>query len=761
MIAGAATTPPRYLIPGRTRKPSPPSFVPATHARLVERLRRWDGVVACVAPAGYGKSALLARWCAEETRDVAWVNLDASDRDLVVLATYIHEAFAPHLGSAADHVLGELAQARPDVVGRVAPMLLNALERLARPLVLVLDGLDRVPAGDSLHLLQLLLEVRPPLLTVALASRFQPSRGLARPRAGGQVLDVRDDDLRLPADELDALLAATVPDLDDDVRRALTDESRGWLAPALLVARAVRPGAGDVAQVRDLVRRENLGLLVDEVLAQLHPTTRDAVVVLGDLPWFDTSLVRAQFSAVDAVDLVDELRRHGLVRPHPGQAGGLAVAQDLVAALRERQPSGAFDGDGDGDGNGDGDGDGNGDAVGPVTLDVTRAAEFYESRGDLASALDVLVRAGADARAAELVASHWEEPFDHGHLQVVDEWLRMVGPSAVQADPRLLLAEAHVGIARRDPVALDRALGALAETEHTLPGGRAVHDGHVAFLRAQQALRFRGDAATGLVEARRAAETVWRTPVEGAAADLLLVTALVVAGEDDEAAAVTRAALSRHAAAAGTVAHAGLLAAGAIIAAFAPRPDVSLVGRLAAGAWDVVDRAGLEGWASVALVHVARGYAALVAGDLAAAAAATAATRRVLRRGLDRSMTMLAAHLEAEIAGASGDAAATRAAVERALVQLGSWQDPGPQVERYHRLARRLGVGEQDLPDPLTDRELEILRALPRHRTRADLAAATFISVDTVKSHLASIYRKLRVSGRVGAIERARGMGLL
>jgi LuxR family maltose regulon positive regulatory protein len=65
------------------------------------------------------------------------------------------------------------------------------------------------------------------------------------------------------------------------------------------------------------------------------------------------------------------------------------------------------------------------------------------------------------------------------------------------------------------------------------------------------------------------------------------------------------------------------------------------------------------------------------------------------------------------------------------------------------------------LPEPLTDRELEILGHLPDHSTSAELARQCFVSVNTIKTHTTHIYRKLGVSGRSAAIARARELGLL
>ena len=61
----------------------------------------------------------------------------------------------------------------------------------------------------------------------------------------------------------------------------------------------------------------------------------------------------------------------------------------------------------------------------------------------------------------------------------------------------------------------------------------------------------------------------------------------------------------------------------------------------------------------------------------------------------------------------------------------------------------------------LTERELSVLRYLPSRLTNAEIASECFVSVNTVKRHLKSIYTKLRVTSRADAVERARLLGLL
>ena len=77
------------------------------------------------------------------------------------------------------------------------------------------------------------------------------------------------------------------------------------------------------------------------------------------------------------------------------------------------------------------------------------------------------------------------------------------------------------------------------------------------------------------------------------------------------------------------------------------------------------------------------------------------------------------------------------------------------------RAQKLTAPGPDDLPDPLTDRELEILSYLPTRFTNGELAERCFVSVNTIKTHMAHIYRKLDATDRDAAIDRARVLGLL
>ena len=90
--------------------------------------------------------------------------------------------------------------------------------------------------------------------------------------------------------------------------------------------------------------------------------------------------------------------------------------------------------------------------------------------------------------------------------------------------------------------------------------------------------------------------------------------------------------------------------------------------------------------------------------------------------------------------------------------------DPGPLVTTWlaeEQRAEAMRTRQEGLIEPLTDRELTILRLLPAPSTLRELASASFVAPNTLKTHLRAIYRKLGVESRQEAVIRAHDRGLI
>jgi LuxR family maltose regulon positive regulatory protein len=267
-----------------------PGFVarPRLAAALGEGLAR--GLILVCAPAGFGKTALLADWVRSGDRRVAWLSLDAADSDPVRFWR---------------HVVAALDRARPGIGERVAPLLgqppssfeglVTALinELAAQPgedeLLLVLDDYHLVDAQQVHASLAFLLEHLPPGLRLVVASRSDPPLPLplARLRASGQLTELRAGELRFTADEAAVLLReATGADLAGPAVAALAARTEGWAAGLQLAALSLRGQADPAGFVAAFSgsHRYVLDYLAGEVLDRQPEEVRAFLLQTSGLP---------------------------------------------------------------------------------------------------------------------------------------------------------------------------------------------------------------------------------------------------------------------------------------------------------------------------------------------------------------------------------------------------------------------------------------------------------------------------------------------
>ena len=199
-----------------------------------------------VAPAGYGKTTLLARWAETDPRAFAWVALDSRDDDAVVFLRYI--AAAIHgVEPVSPEVFDALSGPGGSTWPKRVPRLGSALARLERPLVLVLDDLHAVANPSCLDVLAALVDYVPAGSQIAVASREEPELPLARWRAHGLVDEIGVAHLRLDEREAGLLLEAAGVELDASELSELSERTEGWPAGLYLAALSLQAGAPDLA----------------------------------------------------------------------------------------------------------------------------------------------------------------------------------------------------------------------------------------------------------------------------------------------------------------------------------------------------------------------------------------------------------------------------------------------------------------------------------------------------------------------------------
>lgn len=251
--------------------------VPPLHVSRPRLLAALDGaspgqLVLVTAPAGYGKTSLLAEWVATREDRVAWVSLDDDD------------ATAHRFWSA---VLAALA-ACPAVPAGALPGpagtdpaflrdLVTALAAVAAPVALVLDDVHELTEPAPVGALAALVRERPEALLLVLASRTDPPVSIARLRLAGQLREIRAADLAFSTAEARALLDGAAVPVGPGHVRLLVDQTEGWAAGLRLAAMSLRAAPDADRFLADLMgnSKATSDYLVGEILSRLAPDVRD------------------------------------------------------------------------------------------------------------------------------------------------------------------------------------------------------------------------------------------------------------------------------------------------------------------------------------------------------------------------------------------------------------------------------------------------------------------------------------------------------
>ncbi len=194
---------------------------------LVDRLSAAEApaVLSVVAPAGYGKSTLLAQWAERHRPRVGWVSVDEHDNDPAVLLTYLAAALdrIEPLGPAVFRGLGS-----PTAAVTVPTLLASAIEAMDQPVALVIDHLEQITGQQSLDAVAVLALRLPAESRIAIGSRDRLPLPTARLRAQGGIAEVGADNLAMDRSEAPSLLSGAGVTLADGDVDELLRRTKGW-----------------------------------------------------------------------------------------------------------------------------------------------------------------------------------------------------------------------------------------------------------------------------------------------------------------------------------------------------------------------------------------------------------------------------------------------------------------------------------------------------------------------------------------------------
>ena len=518
---------------------------------LTDRMRRGthSKLALVSAPAGFGKSTLLAEWLGVGPVDgsvTAWLSLDPGDNHPVEFWTHVIAALrtvAPTVGAKSLTLLDSPERSTEAVL---AP-LLNELNALPDDLVLVLDDYHVIESSEIQAGMAFLLEHLPTRVHLVIATRADPALPLARLRARGDLLEIRAADLRFTPDEAGAFLngVMTLGLTTQDVA-VLEGRTEGWIAAIQLaglsmqgrddIAGFIARFAGDDRYIVDYLVEEVLQrqpeqvrtfLLETSIVSRLNGPLSDAVTGQGGGKAMLEALERQNLLLVPLDDRREWYRYHHL------------FADVLQAHLRDERPD-------------------------DLAALHQRAAKWFERTGERGEAIRHAIAGGDFGRAADLIELALPASGRGRQEATLRRWLDSLPDELIRARPVLsngyagsilvrgetegvesrlrdaerwleVMAAAAPGEAGERPAAM---VVADEDAFRRLPGALAIHRAGLA--------RLRGDVAATIAHARRALELVDADDDLGqGAASALLGLAYWTNGDLEAASSLYAGALAR------------------------------------------------------------------------------------------------------------------------------------------------------------------------------------------------------------------------
>jgi LuxR family maltose regulon positive regulatory protein len=712
---------------------------------LVNRLRAAGAfpLVVVVAPAGYGKTTLLAQWAAKDARPFGWLSIDERDNDPVVLLRHI--AAALDRIDPIDPLVSEaLHSPDPPIWDAVIPRLTAHLASHDEPVVLVLDDVDLLDSDESISVVAALIKNIASGSMIALAGRAQPNLRIASVRVNSPVLEIGSYELGLSRREAEMLLRACAVELDEDEIVELVERTEGWAAGLYLAALAAREVgeepteerghlAGDDRYLADYIEAEYLSQLTPELLEFLKHTS-----VLAKMcdALCDAVLERSDSSAM--LQTIEKLNL--LVVPLDRHRGWYRY-HELFRELLQRKL-----------------GDEEPELV-PVLNE--RAAAWYEAQGDPESALGHAHAAGDSDRAAQILSSIALSVHHSGRVSTVERWLRPFDDDErLERYPAVAINGCRIHAVRGRPEEAERWFGAAERGAAQHRKGVASVRPCIAVMRSAMCpdgpVQMRTDATAARTKLARGA--TWRPSallVEGAAAVLL--------GDDAKADSIFAEAASEAERLGSAETRVIAVAERSLLAS--TRGDFQDAETLALEACSLVEANDLDDYSTSALALVASARSLLRHGLWDKARRQLTLAEKLVP-DLTYALPWLAVQVRIELGYAYvtlRDREGALGRLEEARAILGVKPKLGVLSAGVDALADEI----QDMPTNgngggtgLTAAELRLLPLLSTHLSFREIGARLYVSRNTIKTQAISVYRKLGVSSRSEAIDRACELGL-
>ncbi len=447
--------------------------------RLDQGLQRPFTLVA--APAGYGKTTLVSCWLDSSSRPSAWVSLDKNDDNLRLFLNYLLAAVQKIFPDTCRQIQAMANALTLPPLPVLAGSLINELDRIEKPLILVLDDFHHINDESVLDLITRLMDHPPKSIHLVLISRRDPPLPISAMRAGNLIKEIRTQDLRFNRKETATFLAKALEiQVDSATIAAVDNKTEGWVTGLRLAAFSMKhqgyiaPGLlepqTDAKYVMEYLFTEVFSHQPPEIIQFLLGT---AILDRFCGPLCEAMRVQGSGRSVREISgwqFIAWLKNENLFLIPLDTENRWFRFHHLFQKLLRNQLERYLD---------------------PEDINIlnAQASDWFAENGLIEEALKHALAGGDSATAARLVAQHGFDLVSEEQWPTLERWLKLIPNDIVYQDPELvvLLAWTHLVFSRNTEMTscLDRAEALISDQRHS-PKALKHMLGHLQAMRALQ-----------------------------------------------------------------------------------------------------------------------------------------------------------------------------------------------------------------------------------------------------------------------------------
>ena len=405
-------------------------FIPPLRSELVSRSRLFKRLdkgfrrklTLISAPAGFGKTTLVADWVRRNKIPVAWFSVDSGDNDPVNFLNYIIAGLQTLEACTGNAALTLLQSPQPPHFESILINLINDVSDIRRDFAFIIDDYHTIDSSPVHGMISFLIEHLPDHMHMIIATRSDLPISLSRWRSQGQLTELRTADLGFTAEECAKFFNERLKlKLSPDEIELLESRTEGWIAGLQLAAISIQNQNDPSGFIRAFSgdNRYIMDYLVEEVLNHQPEQLRNFLLQTSILERLSAALCDAVTRSKNSRRMLNQMDKVNLfIIPLDDQRCWYRYHHLFADLLRQRL------------------------RVTQADFEAklhSRASQWFAENGYKNEAVDHAFAAQNYAQAAQLIEEIAEIDWDRARESRLLQWVRKLPDEQIETNPKLCI----------------------------------------------------------------------------------------------------------------------------------------------------------------------------------------------------------------------------------------------------------------------------------------------------------------------------------